>query len=87
MINLFSYLRLKLKDYIARREKRKILIRVAAERALNLKDFKGPDYTKIKFDVELTDYQYAIVLKIIEQIKDFDIKNDKYSRQNEKYIL
>lgn len=87
MINLFSYLRLKLKDYIARREKRKILIREAAERALNLKDFKGPDYTKIKFDVELTDYQYAIVLKIIEQIKDFDVKNDKLEEYWRKYHL
>lgn len=49
-------------------------IKLAEERADNLKDFKGSNYTKIKFDVELTDYQFNIMLKIIEFVKSFEVK-------------
>lgn len=87
MRNLFYYIRNKIAEYITHRRNRKNILRLSSERALNLKDFKGLNYTKIKFDVELTDYQCSIVLKIIEQVKNFDIQKEKLEEYWLKYNL
>ena len=87
MYNPFKHIKGAIKDYIGRRKVRKAIQRYDVQLRKSLKDFKGPSYTKIKFDCELSDYQYTIVLKIIEWVKSFSVTPERLQTNWEKYKL
>lgn len=76
-----------IKDYFKRKKEREALRKRDAQLAENLKDFRGPNYTKIKFDCKLSDYQYTLVLKMIEVVNAFSITPDILQSYWEKYKL
>lgn len=87
MYNPFKHIKKSIKDYLGKRKVRKAIQRYDAQLKKNLKDFNGSGYTKIKFDCELSDYQYTIVLKIIEWIKGFSVMPSLLQTIWEKYKL
>lgn len=87
MYNPFRLIKNAIKDYLGKRKVRRAIQRYDAQLRKRLKDFKGPSYTKIKFDCELSDYQYTIVLKIIEWVKSFSVTPEGLQTNWEKYKL
>lgn len=73
MYNPFKQITKAINDYLGKRKVRKAIQRYDVQLKENLKDFNGSGYTKIKFGCELSDYQYTIILKIIEWIKGFSV--------------
>lgn len=87
MYNLFKHITKAIKDYLGKRRVRRAIQRYDAQLKENLKDFNGSRYTKIKFDCKLSDYQYTIVLKIIEWVKGFSVTPSLLQTNWEKYKL
>lgn len=77
MLNPFSIIIRIISKYTGFRKKKLEIKKLALEIADNLKDFRGLDYIKIKFGGVLTDYQWNIILKIIEFVNDFKT-NEKH---------
>lgn len=87
MYNPFKHITKAIKDYLGKRRVRRAIQRYDVLLKENLKDFHGSGYTKIKFDCKLSDYQYTIVLKIIEWIKGFSVTPSLLRMYWEKYLL
>lgn len=87
MFKPFAYIIRKVKENLSCRRRRRAIKKLDAETKENLKDFRGPNYTKIKFDTVLTDYQYNIVLKLIEDVRSFTVTEETLQTYWEKYKI
>ena len=87
MYNPLKYIKKAIEDNFDERNIRRAIQRYDDQLKKKLKDYNGSGYTKIKFDCELSDYQYTIILKIIEWIKGFSVTPNLLQKYWEKYKL
>lgn len=87
MFNAISCIKHKLDEYLSRRKTIRAIMKSDAEIKETLKEFKGSNYTKIKFDTKLTDYQHNIILKLIEHVRGFEVTEQNLQTYWEKYNL
>ena len=82
-----TYIIRKVIENLSRRKSQRAIKKLDAETKEDLKEFRGSNYTKIKFDTVLTDYQYNIALKLIEHVRSFTVTQDILQTYWEKYKI